>query len=510
MVDRGDGNVMHDGTQKGKLAPKSMGKLRRGIDTFLDENHHIKYMSSNIGRDRRNVKCFVKKYMHNSMDRNGLPQFLMACLPEDRTMWRASSNAKAMRKPNAIVREYVMQVMNEPNSGYRTALQDISRYAEYRRDREGLSEKDTKQLIHNGKEQLIERCMNGVYDTLKTIPKEQLTVRTPMLDLMSRDVEELVSSTTLREDLMVNFGFRLRSYSTRKKHHTDRFKEYDSAVKNYDARANNAPESIAVRNFLAFERDYNEKCMAKYQHFLSFIPPHQEYQDEFEEIMRTRRHIRNYENMRSDKSIKGMTAKNAEEYCRKAYDEKDGALLVTNPSRIDSTINQLKKYDEEITKNFETHLSENGMSFDGDVVKYEPKYPFIAVRALDLHHLTYDFSYDFRIDYACVRSFVDTANERYALFEKAKDYLASTGQGDMIENFDVDDIEIMKKYADQFSGKPIYTSKIGTGDPIKRTKTVPLDVDYNYTIQTAIEASIVTTREEIEEQINYGKRNRYF
>ena len=509
MVDRGDGNIMRDGTQKGKLSPKSMGKLRRGIDTFLDENHYVRYMSSNIGRDKRNVKCFVKKYMHNSMDRNGLPQFLIACLPEDRTMWRASSNAKGMKKANAIVREYVMQVINEPNSGYKNALRDISRYAEYRRDREGLSEKDTKQLIHNGKEQLIERCMNGVYDAIKAIPKEELTVRTPMLDLMSRDVEELVSTTELRDDPMVDFGFRLRSYATRKAHHTSKFKEYDQAVKNYDARTNNAPESIVVRDFLAFERDWNEKCMSKYQFFLKFIPPKEEYEDEFEEIMRTRQHIRNYENMRNDKSVKQMSPKNAEEYCKKAYGEKDGNLLVTNPSRIDAIITQLKAYDESLTSNFQTHLSEQGMSLDGDEIKYEPKYPFSAVRALDLHHLTYDFSYDFRIDYVCIRDFCAAANERYERFNKAKEYLESTGQGDIVDSFDVDDIDVMKRYADRFASTPVYTSKLGTSSPVKKTKTVPLDVDYNYAIQTAIEASIITTREEIDEQIGYGKRNRY-
>jgi len=510
MVDRGEGNVMNDGTQKGKISQRSMGKLRRGIDTFLDDNHYIRYMSSNIGRDKRNVKGFVKKYMYNTMDRNGLPQFLIACLPEDRTLWRASSNAKSMKKANAIVREYVLQVMNEPNSGYKGAIRDIGRYADYRREREGLSEKDTKMLIHNGREQLIERCMNGVYDAIKTIPKEELKIRTPMMDMMSRDIEELVSSTDLREDPMVGFGFRLRSYATRKEHHTEKFKQYHDAVKNYDARVDNAPESIVVRDFLAFERDWNEKCMSKYQHFLSFVPPKKEYEDEFEEIMRTRRHIRNYENMKADKSIKGMTPKNAEEYCRKAYDEKDGSLLVTNPSRIDALIKQLKEYDEHLTETFTTHLSEQGMSLDGDYIQYAPKYPFLAVRSLDLHHLTYDFSYDFKIDYVCIKDFVEAANTRYELFTKARDYLESTGQGDMVNSFDVEDIEVMKKYADTFSGKPVYISKLGNGDPVKKSKTVPLDVDYNQTIQTAIEASIITTREEIGEQINYGKRNRYF
>jgi len=102
MVDRGVGTLTADGTQKGKLSTAQKDKLRRSVDLFLDESKSVQYMSSNIAMDKRNTSIFVKQVSHRTMQQNGTAQLLMACLPDDKRLWRASSNNKQMEKANAL------------------------------------------------------------------------------------------------------------------------------------------------------------------------------------------------------------------------------------------------------------------------------------------------------------------------------------------------------------------------------------------------------------------------
>ena len=96
MVDRGKGSLTEDGTQKGKISERNKKILRRGIDMYLDEKQPVRMMTSDITYDRRNASCFVKKRAYQALNEYGTPQLLLACLPANKNMWRASSNAKAM------------------------------------------------------------------------------------------------------------------------------------------------------------------------------------------------------------------------------------------------------------------------------------------------------------------------------------------------------------------------------------------------------------------------------
>ena len=194
MVDAGKGTIAPDGHQRGYLSKTQRSLIRRGIDAELDETHTVKHMSADVSRDRHNATCFIKKFTHKAMERNSLPQFLMACLPEDDRLWRAGSNRREMRKPNAIVREYVTDVLSQPNSGYGDAVHSIEMYARERQNREGLSMKEYRKLYDRGREDLIQDCMNGVYAVLRSVPKMERGVRTPMLDVMSEDYLELANT----------------------------------------------------------------------------------------------------------------------------------------------------------------------------------------------------------------------------------------------------------------------------------------------------------------------------
>lgn len=304
MVDKGQGRQMNNGEQKGKLDETDKRMLRRSIDMSLDDMSPVKMLASNIAYDRRNARCFIKKFTHAVMERNGTSQLLLACLPDDKNMWRAGTHRREMKKANAIVREYVEAVLAQPDSGYKEALREIESYALTRQTREGLSGAEFRKLISAGRERLITDCMNGVYAVLSTIPSYEKSVTTPMLDVMSMEYTEMAEATS---DPMIEFGFKLRSYSSRLQHHKKEKHKYKDAMREFEeaeAAGNVAPDAHVLYDFYKFEEEYNAELMAKYQHFLAFLPPTDEYESDFEQLMEERDKLVKLKQMMEDKGMK--------------------------------------------------------------------------------------------------------------------------------------------------------------------------------------------------------------
>ena len=97
-----------------------------------------------------------------------------------------------MRKANYIVRDFVTRVLEEPDSGFKEAMRDVADYAQKRMEREDLTGEEYRRLVDSGRERIIEDCMNGVYSVLKQVPENQKQIRTPMLDIMSMDYEDMI------------------------------------------------------------------------------------------------------------------------------------------------------------------------------------------------------------------------------------------------------------------------------------------------------------------------------
>ena len=124
---------------------------------------------------------------------------------------------------------------------------------------------------------------------------------------------------------------------------------------------------------------------------------------------------------------------------------------------------------------------------DGYHLKPKLPYDFKDVKALDLHHLDYDFLYDADISVGNVSRFVNIANERYNLFKPIEDYLKRTEQEDQLDDFAVNDIEKMKQYADDMKLKPVLKSKINEAGVIERAhNTVDLSRDLESELQIVI------------------------
>lgn len=489
MVDRGRGNLAADGTQKGKLSERAKATLRRGVDMWLDEKQTVRAMSSSVVYDKRNALCYIKKYTHKTMSEHGFSQFLLACLPENKNWWRASTNRKEMRKANALVREFVNELLEEPNSGYREAMQSVERYANYRKEREDLSVTDYERLIREGQRRIVEDCMNGVYGVLKQIPDVQKQVRTPMLESMAQDYEEMAAEAA--SDPMVEFGFRLRSYSSRLSYHRKEYHKYQDLRQSYEQTSDKEAASAPLGDFFQAEAEYNEMLMSKYQHFLTFLPADEDIEEEFEKLIKRKQALKNLQDMRADKAFRKMkNAEVAQEYGMRVYGQYGGARMLTSPEIIDSRIALLQEQIDKEELAFRRHLRDFGMDYDGRGIKKQDLYRFDEVKSLDLHHMGYDFPHDIRVSQVNLNRFCDMAEKRYQMYQSAKAYLELTSQHDALNDLPGKDILFMKDYADRFIQNNVLSAERELVGHFHKVATVALDEDYEMDMKTAVQSTI--------------------
>lgn len=490
MVDKGVGKLAPNGEQKGKMTQRSMNQLRRGIDVALDDQKTIQFMASQYQTEKRNVKSFVKKMSYLAIDEHGLGQLMLAALPEDSRLWRADSNNKRMRRANNLAREFVNKMFEKEGSGYREAQASVLAYVNKRSDREGLSEKDKELLIKNGYKKIEDKAINTVYETLRQYRGEDLTVHTRMMDIAVSDLDDLASQ---KDDPLAQFGYRLRSYASRRKHHMEEKHKYKQRVRELEDTPNRNEIADKFLEFYRFEAMYHAQLQAKYQSFLSFLPKRDVYEDRIKDLMDYEKRMVNLERMMNDKSMRRMNPDNAEVFGFSTYGQRGGYYVAEKNTGVLRT--RLGIMQDKFDKNMDDlneDLFDAGFKLvqedDGFHLKPKLPYDFEDVKALDLHHLDYDFFYDADVSVGNVSKFVTNANERYELFKPVEEYLVRTDQEAQLEDFAVYDINKMKQYADDMKLKPVLKSKISEAGVIERAhNTIDLSRDLEKELQDVIQ-----------------------
>lgn len=490
MVDKGVGKLAPNGEQKGKMTQRSMNQLRRGIDVALDDQKTIQFMASQYQTEKRNVKSFVKKMSYLAIDEHGLGQLMLAALPEDLRLWRADSNNKRMKRANNLAREFVNKMFEKEGSGYREAQASVLAYVNKRSDREGLSEKDKAILIKNGYKKIEDKAINTVYETLRQYRGEDLTVHTRMMDIAVSDLDDLAGQ---KDDPLAQFGYRLRSYSSRRKHHMEEKHKYKQRVRELEDTPNRNEIADKFLEFYRFEAMYHAQLQAKYQSFLSFLPKRDVYDDRIKDLMDYEKRMVNLERMMNDKSMRKMNPDNAEVFGFSTYGQRGGHYVAEKNTGVLRT--RLGIMQDKFDKNMDDlneDLFDAGFKLvqedDGFHLKPKLPYDFEDVKALDLHHLDYDFFYDADVSVGNVSKFVTTANERYELFKPVEEYLVRTDQEAQLEDFAVYDINKMKQYADDMKLKPVLKSKISEAGVIERAhNTIDLSRDLEKELQDVIQ-----------------------
>lgn len=482
MADLGTGTVMPDGTQRGKISQRAFQDFRRGVDQFLDDKQTVRHLASSAALERRNTLGHVKAFTTRAIEKGGVPQFLVACLPEDRRLWRAGTHREEMKKANEVMRDFVLETLRQEGSGYKEALRSVDAYANYRQEREGLTTKEARRLIDQGRKRILDEAMNGVYGILKGIPKSEFQVSTRMMDLMAMPYESLYDQRDPGvEDPLIEFSFKLRSYSSRLDHHKKERKKYEALAQRYEEGVT-APDSQALYAFFQLEAMYQTMLMVKYQYFLDFVPPRLEYSQDLADILAQQARVQAYLDLMEDPGFLKAHAK--KDYAQRHYGILDGDSLVL-PQK---TVLLERDYTRNV-KAFESKLLDEGLHFDGEKVVKEKPYTFNEVKALDVHHLLYDWTYGFEISKPNVDAFKSMTQKRVGSYLKAREYLVGTGQKDQLKILPEEDIRLMLQVAKDFSDGH-YKPQTPKGGASFQRRTLTVNPDLNADLETEVRGSL--------------------
>lgn len=462
MVDKGVGKLVDNGEQKGKITQRAMNQFRRGVDLELDNQKTIQYMASHFQAEKRNVKSFVKKMSYIAIDEHGLGQLMLAALPDNSNLWRADSNDKRMIKANRLAREFVRNIFNKDESGYREAQAGVLAYVNKRAEREDLSDKEQQYLIGRGYKQIEDKAINSVYETLRQYRDNDFKVHTRMLDIAVSDLDQLASQ---RDDPLAQFGYRLRSYSSRRKHHMEEKHKYKKLVSELESKSDRNEVADAFLEFYRHEMLYNAQLQAKYQTFLSFLPKRNEFEQDVRDLIDYEKRMIDLERMINDKSMRRMKPENAENFGYSTYCQHGGQYVaLKNTSILEARLDVMRETFKKHESDLNDKLFDAGFKLVRDVDKFslvpDLPYKFDDVKALDLHHLGYDFLYDADVSVTNVAKFVLMAKERSMLYDKVEYYLKNTEQEEALSQFDGEDIRLMAEYADKLALNPVVKSEV--------------------------------------------------
>lgn len=538
MVDAGPGKrLTKGGQQKGKLSLPMMTTLKRGIDDYLDSKQQVKHLSSMVGMERRNVVSYVKRWAHDQVLRESLPQFLLSTLPSDRRLWRASSNDPSMQKAHRVVKLVVDDILKQKDSPLSDAMDSVKAYADQRRKKERLNKREWQKLVDYGEQKIYDQAMNAVYSVLRGLPDDYLVIRTPMLDLMGMDYDALLSKLNEdRDNDLLNFSFRLRSYVTRMNYHVEMRQSYSNLMKYWEdelAIDLKTERSRALYEFYKEEEDYHGKCVAKYQHFLGFTPHESTWYSGFEKVSQYGERIISLASMMKDDSLRKMADPDeAEELGYKVYGQRGAKHLSKNAEALgygnkevleDRLIQMRKRYldmiadlrKQLVAQGLVLTLERDGLNEDEDPerqifkvggngraldltnqeldmvidrlrsdrrgVNIKPgiEYAFEDVKGLDLHKLRFDFSTDVPIGKRAYQQFTEQATKRGEALKNAMIYALSSNQPNAIDGKVVKDIQQMLIMSNQLSQQeePILSSdmmKLVRMQEYKRSATVRL------------------------------------
>ncbi|WP_257478321.1 relaxase MobL [Acidipropionibacterium jensenii] len=536
--DAGPGHLAGDGTQRGKLTATQISHLRRAADAFLDEKRAVAHLSSAVSYERTNVTTYVKRWAHDQMRSEALPQFLIAALPADRRVWRPGTHDRRMRKADRIVGELVDEALARPGSPLPAALEQVRHYARTRAEREGLTGAEQARLVSVGTDRIRERAVAGVYQLLRGLPDDQLRVRTPVLDIMGMDYQDLATRTggsrnNGGRDELAEFGMRLRSYGSRMHSARRSAHEYHELVTGWQAAEAVGAASAASRvllDFYLFEEDYQRRLADKYQHFLPALADTDQWTDRLDELGDYGQRIVDLSGLRHDASLQRMKDPQAAEAMgREIYHQAGGALLTQGRrgrAELDRRLTVMRERHHHMVADTRARMAADGLVLDlvadeasgaHQVVVTAPDgspagrlgagpgvaHPFDEVRGLDLHHLSMDFTRDIEIAPQVLDQFTQAAGVRHHRLRDAMEYLDRSGQAEAVAALPVTDVAAMVRLSGRLSeqyrleGRAVLPSRLArlrvdeSSDRARaRSATTRLDTGLSRAVQASVDRSV--------------------
>lgn len=456
MADLGKGSLTNQNgnlEQKGMLTKDDFKSLRRGIDNALDKYQMVKQLGTSIGNQRQDTKLYVKEFTQKLIQTTQFSQLLLMTLPDNKNLWRIGSNSKEMQTANSLMRVYIDAVLNKSDSGYKDAIKKMDNYALSRKKRENLSNKAYQGLIKNGRDRLINDCANGVYQLLKKVPEKDKVNSTKVLNSLYIPRDELAKHKTDKE---AQFSYHLNEYSHRIKKHSKQASKMTDLINDYEDKCEKNEtdlESQAVIDFYKFEREYQNKLLAKYQYMMPLIAKQKKWEKWQKQAEQLRQQIRKMQKMQNDLKLKKLPGDKAEQYGLREYGVK-GGKWINNATIFNKRISQVQlAYDSTIRKFEDSVLKDNSrIDHRNLAVKtgFSDDYSFKHTKYWDLHAIQDDFD-DFKLSNKYIKEYLNVSNKRINLYKNMAKYAVLTNQMSILGNVDIDDIQKMAKYADKLA-----------------------------------------------------------
>lgn len=488
MVDLGKGKITEDGTQKGKISSSIKDDIRQGIDAALDETKQIHFMRSSVGIDEKNKKLNHEQYIYQNIALYSAPQQIYSLLPEDKSLWKAGSGKKEMKQADNLCRQYVESMYSNDNSEFIDSMGSIIQYAEMRRKMERLEEEEKERIIAKGRETLVIKGMNDVYNSLRENPLAERNATS----FQTYSVQQ--SLTPSHKHDLKDFVYKVRTYKSRYHQHRMEAERFSGYVNDYEKeRANDevSADSYILYRYFLMEQEYQQKLAEKYDYFINVRKPASQYAREYITLHKKSDRINNMVRLQEDTNIKGKTADEIEEYARVKYDVYGGKNVILSPKEYRQQIEEYRNQYELEYAAFQAKLDSSQLKLtlnaDGTPnIQKNHKYRFNDVKGLDLHDIKADFDREMEYSDKIRTDFLQMAQRRISAYDDACKYLDDTGQDFLKQYFNKDDIELMRKTAMEIADKNKITFENQKEEPIREIKTIPLNKRTHEQIQNTL------------------------
>lgn len=272
--------MKEDGADRGKINEHEKRTFRKGLHYSLEDMRDLKSFHQQASLERQGVVAFVKDYAYSTLRENSTMQLLIASLPKDRNAWRYRTNRISMKYPNELAKQIVERVfqVDSNRSGYDQAMDAVQRYTDESALKNKLSDAEKRKVIEKGRNQIIERSVNGLYKTIKAINPLDFQTRTTMIDLQSSSDSELAQAVKVSNSSLFDpaaFTLRVRGYSERREIHTKQAESFYRVIEQYETAAESGlvdDTAHVMRLFYEEEIRYHMGLSDKYRTFLSFRP----------------------------------------------------------------------------------------------------------------------------------------------------------------------------------------------------------------------------------------------
>lgn len=228
---------------------------------------------------------------------------LVAALPDNKKMWRAKSNAKAMQRPHEIANDIIEDIWTKNREAVNLGdFDEAARmYAETRQYDEKFDDKTKNEQIATAYSQLKEESINMLYRDIKdrikdtdknnAIPK--YSIKGASTEALKNEIVKGARETSQQPsshfDKLVQFEYKQRSYDQRYKKANYERNYYKQELNRYDYLERNqktSQSSKVVRNHYQQEYDYNNKIADKYA-YLKFGQRSGVSKERFDEVKGT-------------------------------------------------------------------------------------------------------------------------------------------------------------------------------------------------------------------------------